>query len=95
MKHYEVEYTTNMDDRKTITMVGADTTDVYLKCVTAFPKHYIITNIRELRKGMKVFNLRSENGVHIVTIKGEAKRFLSLLNALNYINEESDECISI
>ena len=89
MKHYEVEYTTNIDDRKTITVVGADTTDVYLKCVTAFPKHYIITNIRELRKDMKMFNLRSENGVHIVIHNGEEKVFLSFLNALNHINKES------
>lgn len=42
-----------------------------------------------------MFNLRSENGVHIVRFNGVEETFLSFLNALNYINKESKQCISI
>ena len=45
---YEVEYTTNIEDRKTMVMVGTSITDVYLRFALASPKHYIITGIREL-----------------------------------------------
>lgn len=44
---YEIEYTTNLDDRKTVTMMGANKTDAYLKFVAAYPKHYIITDMKE------------------------------------------------
>jgi hypothetical protein len=37
---------------------------------------------------LKMFNLRSENGVHIVRQGGVEKTFLSFLNALNYIKNE-------
>lgn len=40
---------------------------------------------------MKMFNLRSENGVHIVRHNGVEKTFLSFLNALNYISNKRRE----
>lgn len=48
MKTFEIEYTTNIEDRKTITFAGTSITDVYLKFVSAFPTQYIITEIKEL-----------------------------------------------
>ena len=36
-------------------------------------------------------NLKSKNGIHIVTIRGEEKAFLSFLNALNYINNAKEK----
>lgn len=48
MKEFEIEYTTNIEDRQTITFTGTSLTDVYLKFVSAFPTHYIITEIKEL-----------------------------------------------
>lgn len=45
---YVIEYTTNLDDRLTVTMEGADYTDAYLKFVFAYPNHYIITEIKEI-----------------------------------------------
>lgn len=47
MATYEIEYTTNTVDRQTVTMEAKDKTQVYLKFVCEFPKHYIITNIKE------------------------------------------------
>ena len=47
MATYEIEYTTNLDDRHTVVMEGKDKTQVYLKFVCEHPKHYIITNIKE------------------------------------------------
>ena len=45
---YEIEYTTNLDDRKTVTLKGASLTDAYLSFVAASPMHYIITDIKEI-----------------------------------------------
>ena len=36
-----------------------------------------------------MFNIRSENGIHIVKHNGVEKTFLSFLNALNYIKKHS------
>ena len=48
MRKFEIEYTTNNADRQTITIVARDKTEAYLKCVYAFPTHYIITDIKEI-----------------------------------------------
>ena len=48
MINFEIEYSTNLDDRKTVTLKGASITDVYLQFVYASPKHYIITGIKEI-----------------------------------------------
>lgn len=48
MKNFEIEYTTNLDDRHTVTMRGKDKTDAYLKFVFAYPKHYFIADIKEI-----------------------------------------------
>ena len=45
---YIVEYTTNIDDRHTMVMLGINKTEVYLKFVAASPMHYIITEIKEV-----------------------------------------------
>ena len=45
---FEIEYTTNLDDRHTVTMKGESLTDAYLKFVYASPIHYIITEIKEI-----------------------------------------------
>ena len=91
MKTFEIEYTTNVDDRKKAIVEGKDKTDAYLSFVVASPMHYIITEMKEIRKEMKMFNLRSENGVHIVSHNGKEKTFLSFLNALNYIRNGGRE----
>lgn len=51
MKKFEIEYTTNLDDRHTVTMIGKDLTDAYLKFTFASPKYYIITDIKEIQEG--------------------------------------------
>lgn len=48
MTNFEIEYTTNLDDRHTVTVRGKDLTDAYLKFAFASPKHYIITDIKEI-----------------------------------------------
>lgn len=48
MFNFEIEYTTNLEDRKKVTLKGASKTDVYLMFVSASPKHYIITGIKEI-----------------------------------------------
>ena len=48
MINFEIEYTTNLDDRQTVTVSGASITDVYLQFVYDSPKHYIITDIKEI-----------------------------------------------
>ena len=48
MKNFEVEYTTNIEDRQTVIMSGTSKTDVYLKFVVAFPIHYTITDMKEI-----------------------------------------------
>lgn len=47
MTQFEIEYTTNLDDRHTMVMLGINKTEVYLKFVAASPMHYIITDIKE------------------------------------------------
>jgi hypothetical protein len=51
MINFEIEYTTNLDDRKTVTLRGMSVTDAYLKFVAVSPKHYIITDIKEICNG--------------------------------------------
>ena len=48
MINFKIEYTTNLDDRKTVTVRGMSVTDAYLNFVSASPKHYIITDIKVL-----------------------------------------------
>lgn len=48
MKTFEIEYTTNIEDRHTVTMMGASKTEVYLTFVVEHPKHYAITDMKEL-----------------------------------------------
>lgn len=48
MKTFEIEYTTNIDDRQKTTMTGDSKTDAYLKFVLAFPRHYAITDMKEI-----------------------------------------------
>lgn len=48
MKHYEVEYTTNMDDRHTATVTGKNLTEAYVSFVVSKPKGYIITDMKEI-----------------------------------------------
>ena len=48
MTQFEIEYTTNLDDRRTMVMLGINKTEVYLKFVAASPMHYIITDIKEV-----------------------------------------------
>lgn len=48
MINFEIEYTTNLDDRNTATVRGMSVTDVYLNFVADSPKHYIITDIKEI-----------------------------------------------
>ena len=47
MKSFEIEYTTNIEDRKTITIIARDITDAYLRFIFASPMHYAITDIKE------------------------------------------------
>lgn len=48
MINFEIEYTTNLDDRHTVTKKGISITDVYLNFVAESPQHYIITDIKEI-----------------------------------------------
>ena len=45
---FEIEYTTNLDDRNTVTKRGTSITDVYLNFIAESPMHYIITDIKEM-----------------------------------------------
>lgn len=47
-KTFEIEYTTNHDDRKTVKIQKESLTDAYLAFVADNPKHYIITHIKEM-----------------------------------------------
>lgn len=44
---FEIEYTTNREDRSTVTVKAKDKTEAYLGFVYANPKHYIITDMKE------------------------------------------------
>lgn len=48
MINFKIEYTTNLDDRLTATVRGMSVTDAYLRFVSSSPKHYIITDIKEI-----------------------------------------------
>lgn len=48
MTTFEIEYTTDLDDRHTMVMLGINKTEVYLKFVAASAMHYIITDIKEV-----------------------------------------------
>ena len=48
MLNFEIEYTTNLDDRHTVMMSGENVTEVYLQFVYDSPIHYIITDIKEI-----------------------------------------------
>lgn len=49
MFSYKIEYTTDLDDRITETIRGNSITEVYLTFIANHPKHYIITDIKELK----------------------------------------------
>lgn len=48
MKMFEIEFTTNIEDRKTQTVKANSLTEAYLNFVLANPKHYAITDIKEI-----------------------------------------------
>ena len=48
MKTFEIEYTTNIEDRHTTTMSAANKTEAYINFVCAFPKEYAITDMKEI-----------------------------------------------
>lgn len=48
MPNFEIEYTTNLDDRHTIVVVAKDHTAAYLSFALSHPKNYIITDINQI-----------------------------------------------
>ena len=48
MKTFEIEYTTNLDDRITDVVEAPDFTKAYLKFTLEHPEHYIITDLKEV-----------------------------------------------
>ena len=48
MKTFEIEYTTNIEDRHTTTVDAEDKTKAYLTFVFEHPKHYAITDMKEI-----------------------------------------------
>lgn len=50
MSTYEIEYTTNLEDRRTACLQGSSRTDVYIEFTLASPKHYIITDMKEINE---------------------------------------------
>lgn len=48
MRRYEIEYTTNIEDRKTVTIVARDITDAYLQFTFTTPRNYAITDMKEV-----------------------------------------------
>jgi hypothetical protein len=48
MKTFEIEYTTNIEDRHTETVQAQDLTKAYLEFIVSHPKHYTITDIKEI-----------------------------------------------
>lgn len=48
MKTFEIEYTTNMDDRHITTVTGETLTEAYVNFVCANPKTTIITDMKEI-----------------------------------------------
>ena len=79
MNKYEIEYTTNIDNRKTVTVTAESKTAAYLQFVTNYPSHYAITNMREVSDRVR---MRSCAGRHIVTHRGKNTYFRTLTVAL-------------
>lgn len=50
MTEYQITYTTNLEDRRTACLQGTSRTDAYLRFVLASPKHYIITDMKEINE---------------------------------------------
>lgn len=48
MKTFEIEYTTNIDDRHTATVTGKTLTEAYVNFVVSNPKKIIITDMKEI-----------------------------------------------
>ena len=48
MKTFEIEYTTKIEDRLTVTVKAKDITEAYLNFVVANPRHYTITDMKEI-----------------------------------------------
>ena len=48
MSTYEIEYTTNLEDRLTVCLQGSSKTEVYLRFAMAHPIEFIITDIKEI-----------------------------------------------
>ena len=47
MKTYDIEYTTNIEDRLTTFIEAENKTDAYLQFAFASPRHFTITDIKE------------------------------------------------
>lgn len=47
MKTFEIEYTTNLDDRHKSTVTGETLTQAYVNFVVKMPKEIIITDMKE------------------------------------------------
>ena len=50
MKEFEIEYTTNIEDRQKVTVSTRDKTSAYLNFVFANPIHFIITDMKEIER---------------------------------------------
>ena len=48
MKPFEIEYTTNENDRKTELVTDQDYTKAYLQFVGEHPEHHIIVEVKEI-----------------------------------------------
>ena len=48
MKNFLIEYTTNLEDRKTTTAQATTYTQAYMNFVCGNPKNYIITDMKEI-----------------------------------------------
>ena len=75
MNKYEIEYTTNIDDRKTVVVTAESKTAAYLQFIDKYPKHYAITNMKEISDRIR---MRSKAGRHIVTHHGKNTYFRTL-----------------
>lgn len=47
MKVFEIEYTTNTEDRHKVTVQANTLTEAYVDFAVKHPKHYIITDMKE------------------------------------------------
>lgn len=48
MSTYEIEYTTNLEDRLTACLEGSSKTEAYLRFTMAHPIQYIIIDMKEI-----------------------------------------------